>query len=71
MDAKYHLMPRAHNFELTAKNNSITECDFITRCFLKTFIDFVLFIAILYIYIPLYMYRFLFTVILSLLASCN
>jgi len=35
MDAKYHLMPRAHNFELTAKNNSITECDFITRMLFK------------------------------------
>jgi len=30
MDTKYHLRPRPHNFKLTAKNSSITECDSIT-----------------------------------------
>ena len=35
MDTKYHLRPRPHNFNLTAKNSSITECDFITRMLFK------------------------------------
>ena len=35
MDTKYHLRPRPHNFKLTAKNSSITECDFITRMLFK------------------------------------
>jgi len=34
-DTKYHLRPRLHNFKLTAKNSSITECDFITRMLFK------------------------------------
>jgi len=35
MDTKYHFRPRPHNFNLTAKNRSITECDFITRMLFK------------------------------------
>ena len=35
MDTKYHLRPRPHDFKLTAKNSSITECDFITRMLFK------------------------------------
>ena len=35
MDTKHHLRPRPHNFKLTAKNSSITECDFITRMLFK------------------------------------
>jgi len=35
MDTKYHLMPRPHNFKLTAKNSSITKCDFFTRMLFK------------------------------------
>jgi len=42
-----------HNFKLTAKNSSITECDFITRMLSKTFIDIMFNIAILCIYIPI------------------
>jgi len=40
MDTKYHLTPRPHNFNLTAKYtpSSITECDFFTRMLLKTYI---------------------------------
>jgi len=54
MDTKYHLRPRPHNFKLTAKNSSITECDFLPGCFLKMFIDiYVLFMDILCIYITI------------------
>jgi len=35
MDTKYHLRPGDHNFKLTIKNKSITECDFITRMLFK------------------------------------
>jgi len=35
MDTKYHFKPRPHNFKLTIKNKSITECDFITRMIFK------------------------------------
>ena len=35
MDTKYHLKPRPHNFKLTAKSRSVTECDSITRMLLK------------------------------------
>jgi len=35
MDTKYHHRPRPHNFKLTAKNSSITECDFFTRMLFK------------------------------------
>ena len=47
MDTKYHLRLRPHNFKLTAKNSSITECDFITRLLFKDVCcHYVLFIAI-------------------------
>jgi len=35
MDTKYHLRLRPHNFMLTAKNRSITECGLITRMLFK------------------------------------
>ena len=35
VDTKYHLRSRPHNFKLTAKSRSITECDFITRMLFK------------------------------------
>ena len=57
MDTKYHLRPRPHNFKLTTKNSSITECDFITRMLFKDvywhFWHNVLIIAILCIDIPI------------------
>ena len=53
-DTKYHLRPRLHNFKLTAKNSSITECDFITRMLFKdVYWHYVFFIAILCIHIPI------------------
>jgi len=52
MDTKYYLRPRPHNFKLTTKNCSITECDFISLlgCFLKTFIDFMFFFHVYFMY---------------------
>ena len=35
VDTKYHLRRRPHNFKLSTKNRSITECDFITRMLFK------------------------------------
>ena len=72
MDTKYHLRPRPHNFKLTAKNSSITECDFITRMLFKDVCcHYVLFIAVSCITFLFYMYHLLLTVISSRLASCN
>jgi len=72
MDIKYHLRPRPHNFKLTANNSSITECDFLPGCFLKTFIDIMFLLWLFYVFTFLFnMYRLLFTVILSRLTSCN
>ena len=68
MDTKYHLRPRLRYFKLIIKNRSITECDFITRLLLKTFIHITLvrYIATLRIYFAsFHLYRLLFTVILS------
>ena len=72
MNTKHHIRPRLHNFKLTAKNSSITECDFITRMLLKTFIDIVFFSLLFYVFTLLFnMYRHLFAVISSRLTSCN
>jgi len=55
MDTKYHLRPRPHNSMLTAKNRSITECDFITRMVFKdVYWHYAFFIAILCIYMPFF-----------------
>jgi len=46
MDTKYHLRLRPHNFKLTTKNRSITECDLITMLSKTTFID-IMFVTLL------------------------
>jgi len=54
MDTKYNLRPRPHNFKLTTKNSSVTECDYITRMLFKDVYGlYVLYMAILCISIPI------------------
>jgi len=68
-DTKYHLRPRPHNFKLSTKNRSNTECDFITGWFLKTFFD----LMLLHCYF-MYWHSFYTCVVfyfITCLASCN
>ena len=72
MDAKYHLKPRSTTLSSPQRTDPSLNVILLQECFLKTFIDIMLFSLLFYVFTFLfYMYRLLFTAILSRLTSCN
>jgi len=65
--------PRPHNFKLTTKNRSITECDFITKMLFKdVYWHYACYIAILCIYISfLHVSSFIHCYFITCLTSCK
>jgi len=77
MDTKYHIRPRLLDpttLSSPQRADLSPNVILLLECFLKTFIDIMLFSLLFYVFRPTFlfnMYRLLFTVILSRLASCN
>ena len=73
-NTKYHPRPRPHNFKLTTKNRSISECDFIIRMLFKDvywhyarYTDTVCIITFQFFYL----YNLYLPLFITCLASCN
>ena len=77
MDTKYHIRSRLLDpttLSSPQRADLSPNVILLLECFLKTFIDIMLFSLLFYVFRPTFlfnMYRLLFTVILSRLASCN
>ena len=72
-NTKYHPRPRPHNFKLTTKNKSISECDFIIRMLFKdVYWHYARYIDTVCIYIPVFFLHHLYLpLFITCLASCN
>jgi len=72
-NTKYHPRPRPHNFKLTTKNKSISECDFIIRMLFKdVYWHYARYIDTVCIYIPVFFLHHLYLpLFITCLVSCN